>query len=129
MKGGVASVMLVFALGTSGMMLGMSGFTQAWGAEPPRTAAAQEEVKKSSEQLKPQNKPNTGPVSEADSSVVGLISSGLSSLTNIAGAVVLLPQTLINLNFPAWFAVPVGLIPHTLVGISLIEFATNREWT
>lgn len=121
-------VFIVIAIGVAGMMLGMSGFSAAWGADPPKTEAAQEEVNESAD-LGPTSKPISGPVSSSDSSTVGLIASGLGSLTDFAGSVAHLPQTLIALNFPMWFSVPLGSVAAGLVGIGIIEFAINREWT
>lgn len=128
MRGGVASVMVVLALGISGAMLGGAGFADAWGSPAPQTDAAQEELNESGGDLNPENTPVSGPVGSGDSEIVGLIASGLSSLTDLAGAVALLPWTLMSLGFPAWFAAPVGSLAYVLVGISLIEWATNREW-
>lgn len=125
----IAAVGVVLALGVAGMMLGMSGFADAWGASPPKTTAAQEELNKSAGEVGPGNTPVSGPVSSADSSIVGLISSGLGGAVKVAGAVILLPLTLVNLGFPAWFAVPLGLLAQVITGIGIIEFATNREWT
>lgn len=125
----IAPVLLVMALGVSGMMLGLSGFDTAWGAPAPETGAAQEELNKSAEKVNPQNTPISGPVSASDSSTVGLIASALGTITDMVGAVVVLPMTLINLGFPAWFAVPLGMLAQLITGVGLIEFAINREWT
>ena len=125
---GTAPVLIVLVLGVAGMMLGASGFDDAWGAEPPKTGAAQEQVENSSK-INPSNDPISGPVSSGDSSIVGLISSGIGSIVQFAGAVALLPVTLINLGFPAWFAGPLGLLAQVVAAVSIIQFATNREWS
>ena len=125
----IAAVMVVLAVGTSGAMLGMSGFADVWGAEPPQTSAAQEELENQSGVLNPNEGPIEGPVSSSESSIVGLITSGIGSITDLAGAVILLPITLMNLGFPAWFAIPLGTLAEVIVGIGLIEWATQREWT
>lgn len=125
----ITPMLVVLALGVSGMMLGMSGFADAWGAKPPQTTAAEEQLNDSASGLNPGDGPVQGPVSAADSSIVGLLASGLGNLVNVAASVALLPVTLINLGFPAWFSVPVGLFGQLTLGIGIIEFATNREWT
>lgn len=122
-------VFVVVTVGVSGMMLGMAGFADTWGAEPPRTDAAADQVNQSADNVGPDSGPVEGPVTSSDGSIVGLIVSGLGSLVNIAGAVVLLPVTLMNLGAPAWFAIPVGSLAELIVGIGIIEFATQREWT
>ena len=131
---GITPVLIVLCIGVAGAMLGGSGFADAWGSPTPETTGAQEELNGSASDLQPANRPNddsviSGPVSSADSSIVGLIASGLGTLVNTAGAVVLLPMTLVNLGFPAWFAYPLGSIAYVVVGVSIIEFDTNREWT
>lgn len=125
-----APALVVMCIGLAGMMLGASGFEDAWGAPAPKTDAAQEEIQKAnnSSGVKGSDGPISGPVSSSDSSIVGLISDGLSGLTNIAGAVIVLPQTLINIGFPGWFAWPIGTFASALAGIGIIQFATNRVW-
>lgn len=125
----IVPVLIVLAIGTSGAMLGMSGFADDWGAEPPQTDAASSQVNQSAKNVSPNNGPVEGPVSSGESNIVGLIASGLGSLVDIAGAVIVLPVTLMNLGFPAWFAIPIGSIAEVIVGIGVFEFATNREWT
>ncbi len=125
----VDPVLVVLAIGVAGAMLGMSGFTAVWGADTPSVDRASDKMNESAEAVSPNNGPVEGPVSSGDSSIVGLIANGLGSLVDIAGAVVLLPITLMNLGFPAWFAVPIGSIGEIIVGIGIFEFATNREWT
>jgi len=125
----IAPTFAVLALAVAGMMLGMSGFSAAWGAPAPQTDRAQDDLNSSAADLAPESGPVSGPVSAADSSIVGLLASGVQGAVEVAGAVALLPVTLINLGFPAWFAVPLGLVAYILTGIGIVEFATNREWT
>lgn len=125
----IAPVAIILAIGVAGVMIGMSGFGAAWGADPPQTQGAQENLNDSAEDMNPNEGPVSGPVSSGESDVVGLIADGLSSLVDIGAAVVLLPVTLMELGFPAYFAVPIGSLAYILVGIGLVEFATNREWT
>lgn len=125
----IVPVFVVLAIAVAGMMLGMSGFQSAWGAPAPQTASAQDQLNASAQNASPNEGPVEGPVSSGESSIVGLIVNGLTTMVDIAGGVVLLPLTLMNLGFPAYFAIPVGALAELLVGIGLIEFATNREWT
>jgi len=126
-KGNVP-VFVVLAIGVAAAMIGMSGFIDAWGGEPPQVDAAASEVNESGAAVSPEQGPVEGPVSSGESNIVGLVVSGLGSLTDIAGAVVVLPITLMNLGFPAWFAVPIGTIAEAIVGIGIIQFATQRDW-
>jgi len=122
-------VLVVLCIGTSGAMLGMSGFADSWGADPPSVESASSQVNGSAENVSPNEGPVEGPVSSGDSSIVGLIANGLGSLVDIAGAVIVLPLTLVNLGFPKWFAIPIGTVAEVIVGVGVFEFATNREWT
>lgn len=124
----IATVVAVLVIGTSGLMLGMSGFEAAWGAEPPQTDAAADEVEKGAGNVGPNEKPVTGPVTSGDSSIVGIIVDGITSLIKLAGAVIVLPATLMNLGFPAWFAIPIGSLAELIAGIGLIQFASKRDW-
>lgn len=123
----IAPIFIVLAIGISGAMLTASGFEDAWGAPAPSTDAAQEEVSNSS-QSGPQNGPVSGPVSSGDSSIIGLLADSLGTLVSFAGAVLLLPLTLINIGFPAWFVNGIGSVATGVVGIGLIQFAVNRVW-
>lgn len=124
----IAPVMIVFALAVSGAMLGGSGFADAWGGDPPQTSAAQDSLNDSASRVGPGSGPAAGPVSNTDSSLVGLIVSGWTSFVEIAGAVALLPVTLVNLGFPAWFAAPAGVFAQFVIGVGLVQFVSNREW-
>lgn len=121
-------VLLVLAIGVSGMMIGMSGFDDVWGAGKPQTQGAQDALNGSAEQVNPNDEPVSGPVSSGESSAVGLFVDGIQSLASIAGSVALLPVTLIELGFPAWFSVPLGSIAYLVVGVGLVQFASKREW-
>lgn len=124
----IAPVLIVFALGVSGAMIGLSGFEDAWGADAPETSAAQEELEGAAADADPNEEPISGPVTFGEGNIVGLIANGLSTVTSFAGAVALLPVTLINIGFPAWFSIPIGMLGYFLAGVGLIQFATNREW-
>jgi PPE-repeat protein len=126
---GIAPIFVVLAVGVAGAMLGASGFADAWGAPAPQTSAAQDEVENASSQVDPQEGPVAGPVNSRDSSTIGLLVNAASTFVDVLGAVVLLPLTLSDLGFPAWFAYPVGLIAQTVAGISFLEAVTRTEWT
>lgn len=126
---GTPFVLIVLVLGASAGMVTASGLAGVWGSPPPQVDDASGQLNDSASDLRPSSGPVEGPVSSSESDVVGLIVSGLGAITNMAGAVALLPLTLIQLGFPAWAGVPIGLLAQTVVGVSIIEFATNREWT
>lgn len=125
----ITPVMIVMCIGLAGAMVSGAGLADAWGTDPPQTAAAQEQLNKNSDRVDPQGTPVKGPVSSGDSDLVGVIVNGITSLVKTAAAVAVMPVTLMNLSFPIWFAVPVGSFGTLLVGIGIVEFASNREWT
>lgn len=125
----VAPILAVLAIAVAGSMLGMAGFYSAWGAPAPQTDAAQDQLGDNAGALNPNDGPVEGPVSSGESDVVGLIANGLGSITDLAGAVIVLPITLVNLGFPLWFALPVGSLAYLIAGVGVVEWATNREFT
>jgi hypothetical protein len=125
----LASVLVVFAIAVAGSMMALSGFGAVWGADPPQTQAAQDQLDDSAAQANPNDEPISGPVSSGESDIVGLIANGSSAIVDFAAAVVLLPITLIKMGFPAWFALPIGSVAYLIAGVGAIEFVTNREWT
>mgnify|MGYP006875062217 CR=1 FL=1 len=79
----IVSLAAILSLAVAGAILGGSGFAAAWGAEPPTTAAAaQDRLDESSSNVQPSNNPIDGPVSSADDSIIGLIGSGLGSVSS-----------------------------------------------
>lgn len=124
---GTYPVMLVLALGIASMMWGMSGIGAVYGGpqDDLQTGEAVENTANESsvEGYDADAGPNQG------GNIVGLIFDGIGRIVSVAGMVVLLPLEIHNLGFPWWFAVPVGMLAQTIAGISIIEFATQREWT
>jgi hypothetical protein len=59
--------------------------------------------------------------------LVGLAISGGKFLVGLVGAVALLPLTLMNLGFPAYFALPVGGIAQIIAFVGLVQFTRIGE--
>lgn len=125
----IMPVLIVFSIAVAGGIVAGSGFGDAWGADPPQTAAAQSQLNQSASQVNPNDQPISGPVSSGESDIVGLIANGLGTIVDVGAAVVLLPITLVQLGFPKWFSYPLGSLAYVLVGIGVIEWAANREWS
>ena len=60
--------------------------------------------------------------------VIGLALQAGQFGVSLVAAVAVLPNTLINLGFPAWFAVPLGMAAQVIAFIGLAQFVTGREW-
>jgi len=120
-------VLIVLALGVAGTMWGMSGVASIYDG-PQDDLQSQAELNDTANSSSVQGyEADAGP--NQGGNIVGLIFSGISRLVSVAGLVLLLPAEMHNIGFPWWFSLPIGLLAQTLVGIGIIEFATQREWT
>lgn len=63
-----------------------------------------------------------------EGSLVGVIISAGQSIMEITTMVALLPLTLRNLGFPAWFAAPIGSLVYVVSGIGILQFITGRVY-
>jgi hypothetical protein len=63
-----------------------------------------------------------------DGSIVGIAIGGTQTLVSIVGLVALLPNTLRQLGFPAWFALPIGTVVSLVSAVGIIQFITGRIW-
>jgi len=63
-----------------------------------------------------------------DGSIVGIAIGGSQKLLRIVGLVALMPVTLQQLRFPAWFAFPLGSIGSLIAAVGIIQFITGRIW-
>lgn len=126
-------VLVVMALATASLIWGMSGFGDVYGVNDPvgddsqAADALQEESNESSASSGGtfEGSANTGTDSN---NIVGLIISGISSIVSFGTMVALLPLELERLGFPRYFAYPIGVLAQTLVGIGIVQFATNRDF-
>ena len=118
-------VVVVLAIAMVAAMISMSGF---WGAvglvddQPAASAAVNESAG--------DYNPNTGFAGEAntqnDGDIVGLILSGGGDAFDLLGLVNLLPNTLMWLGFPAWFANPLGWAGSILAFLGGVQFVLGR---
>jgi len=61
-----------------------------------------------------------------EGSLVGVIIGAGQSVMRIMGMIALLPLTLRNLGFPAWFSAPVGSLVYVVAGVGILQFITGR---
>lgn len=126
----IAPVMIVLVLGVSGGMLSMAGFAGAWGLESgPDVGGAADKVEKTGQSVDPSERVAVGPVVSAEAAIVGLVIDAAQTVTNVVGAVLFLPLTLLDLGFPRWFALPIASLAYIISTVGVLEFVTNREWT
>jgi hypothetical protein len=60
--------------------------------------------------------------------LVGVAISGGAFAVQLVAAVALLPVTLMELGFPAYFAVPVGGVAQIIAFIGLVQFVRGTEY-
>lgn len=63
-----------------------------------------------------------------DSTIVGMVLSSAGEIGRILGLIVMMPMTLIDLGFPAWFAIPIGSVVTIIASVGFIQFVTGRTW-
>lgn len=119
-------VFLIIAIGTATLMFTLSGYGAAYGQNPtdglgPVGSAVGDQAENSSV-----NDGVSGAASSTDEPLINFILSGGGALLSTAKLVVLLPVAMMNLGFPAWFAVPVGGVIQIGTGIGILQFITGR---
>jgi hypothetical protein len=117
---------MVMSLALAGALITGSGFAALVGQGDP-TGGISENVNKTAKnttlddgKLSGENAPSD------DDSIISLIIDGGKEIGDIVGMVTLLPLTLMNMGFPAWFAIPVGAPVTIIASIGVIQFVTGR---
>lgn len=122
------AVALVIAFALTGMMFGMSGFTDAIGHSED-TTTLEDAVNASADQgaVDDEGSGLSGdPRIPNDGTLIGFIVQGASQLLNVMMMVLLLPNTMTKLGFPFWFAMPVGVGLQIVASIGFVQFAVGR---
>jgi hypothetical protein len=120
-------VFLVLAIGASALMFGLSGYGAQYSDDPSQgLGPIGEDVNKSAENSSVRGGGVEGAASGSDEPLISFILNGASVILETAKLVVALPLALINLGFPAWFAIPVGSIVSIVTSIGIIQFITGR---
>jgi hypothetical protein len=122
---------LVLAFGLAFALLSGSGIGAAVFGENPGDAQTTRTIDEVSNQSSVDKEDDGGlgtdVTGDNEPTLVGLgISSG-RFLVGLVGAVVFLKSTLINLGFPAYFAVPIARIAQIIAFIALVQFARTGE--
>lgn len=123
-------ILFVLALGVAALIWGMSGMGSIYGTQDPVSGSqAGGELEDASNDSAVGGGSFNGSASgeTSDGGIVGIIISGISFIVSFASMVGLLPFELMNLGFPNYFAIPIGLLSQALIGLGIVQFATNRE--
>lgn len=126
--------MFVLALGFATVVWGLSGAGAIYGVSDPisgmESGDALNETSNDSAVSDGGSFNGSASAGDAgDTGIVGIIISGIGFIVGFVSMVGLLPLELMNLGFPSYFAIPVGVLAQALVGVGIVEFATNREYT
>jgi len=125
-------VLFVLALGTAALIWGMAGAGNIYGSSDPVDGlnSGSEIVDAKNDSAVGGGSYNGSAGGDSDGGgIVGLIISGVDAIVSFVSMVALLPWELMKLGLPEYFALPIGFLAQGLVGIGVIEFATNRELT
>jgi len=122
---------LVLAFGLAFALLSGSGIGAAVFGESPGDAETTRTIEEVSNQSSVDKEDDGGlgadVTGDNEPTLVGLAISGGKFLAGLVGAVALLPLTLIELGFPAYFALPVGGIAQIIAFIGLVQFTRLGE--
>ena len=126
-------VALVLSLGVATLMFQSAGFGAIPGAGEPSAGLEPvgESVQERANESAARNEPDAygGQASGSDDPLINFILHGGGSLLSVLKLVGALPNALINLGFPTWFAYPLGGIVQIVAGIGVIQFVTGRKLT
>jgi len=122
------AVALTLSIGVASLMFGLSGYGGAVAKDPtdglgPVGSSVQDQASNSSVESGVD-----GAAGNTDQPLITFILNGGGALLSIAQSVVLLPVALMNLGFPAWFAVPIGSLVSIIVGVGITQFIAGRVY-
>jgi hypothetical protein len=115
---------IALSMALSALFIGGSGFTDAVGVDENRGSTIGEELQDRTNA--DDTTFNSSARSENEGSVAGFIISGISDVVDTIWLVIVLPITLRELGFPAWFANPVGFGVYALVSVGIAQAAAGR---
>lgn len=117
---------VMFSLAIAGSLIIGSGFAALYGLGDP-VGPVDDRVEEQSEQSSLKNGSIAGENAPSqDSSIVSAIVDGAKRIMDIVSLALVLPYGLMQLGFPAWFALPVGTIAFIIGGIQVTQFITGR---
>lgn len=121
-------VLFVIAIAVAAGMWGASGITDHLTHDPADDIRSSGDVEQqANESAVHSDQPIEGPVDGGGSdNIAGLIVGGAGSVIGVFALAVLLPFELVNLGFPAWFALPMGFAVQILAGVGIAQFITGR---
>lgn len=124
-------VLLVLAIGTASLIWGFSGVGQIFGNSDPVSGidAGDSIVDAKNDSAVGGGSFNGSAEGETSGGgIVGIIVSGIGFIVGFVAMVGNLPASLMQLGFPEYFAKPIGYLVVALVGLGVVQFATNRVY-
>lgn len=128
----IGFVLFAFVLAVSFGIVGASGLAGIYGTDAPQAEKLSGQVNESADDSAAGNDDAfAGEVSQTDSgdsSLIGWITSGGSTIASAASVVAALPVALVELGAPGFIAWPVGGLIQIIAGWGVIQFAVGRVW-
>jgi hypothetical protein len=126
----IAPILFVAALGTAALIWGLSGFGAVYGVNDPVSGlesgdALEDQANDSAVSNQGQFNGSADNTDGSDN-IVGIVISGISAVVQFATLVAFLPFELQRLGFPFYFAFPLGVLTQAIVGVGVVQFASNR---
>lgn len=126
----IAPILFVAALGTAALIWGLSGAGAIYGVDDPVSGLESGDAleERSNDSAVSNDGTFNGSAENTDGSdnIVGIVISGIGAIVQFATLVALLPFELQRLGFPFWFAFPLGALTQAIVGVGVVQFASNR---
>lgn len=126
MRGAWAIALVVAFAVTGGIFVG-SGYNAAVSGDAD-TTGVQSAINDTSQSGAVSGDGQVGgdPRASDDGTIIGFIIQAVSYSMSLAETVLLLPNLLITLGFPGWFASPVGWIVQIAASLAVLQFAVGR---
>jgi hypothetical protein len=123
-----AVFVVALSLSMGVLVVQMAGFGAVTGTPPAAGMEAGEQIREQANESVA-NTGLKGGARSSDGELVGVIISGIKNVVpTIVKTVALMPFVLSDLGFPWYAAAPIGFFSEIVIGIGIIQFATNRKF-
>lgn len=125
------AVFVMVSIGLAAFMMSASGFNALIGAEGGSAVDVGEGIQDTANNSTingSDGKLEGSSVGSSDTTIIGMIFSGVGEVLRFAKIIVAMPMVLKDMGFPLWFSVPVGGTASIVASIGILQFVTGRIW-